>query len=48
VSKRAGDQTSTASFLAIRATWVPWNRAPANSFSLGIRSPFPPAIVDAP
>ena len=36
------------SFKPIFATWTPWKRAPASSFSLGIRSPSPPAMVDAP
>jgi len=33
---------------AMAATCFPWKRAAASSFSLGIRSPFPPAMVDAP
>jgi hypothetical protein len=37
-----------ASFLAIVATWRPWNLAMASSFSLGRRLPSPPAIVEAP
>jgi len=36
------------SFAVISATCRPWKRAPASSFSLGIRSPLPPAMVDAP
>src|SRR5690606_30647375 len=36
------------SFAAISATCLPWKRAPSSSFSLGIRSPLPPAIVVAP
>ena len=37
-----------ASFLAMVATWRPWNLAMASSFSLGRRLPSPPAIVEAP
>lgn len=33
---------------AIFATYRPWYRAPASSFSDGNRSPEPPAMVDAP
>ena len=36
------------SFKAIRATCAPWYRAPASSLSLGIRSPWLPAMVEAP
>jgi hypothetical protein len=36
------------SFAAICATWRPWKRAPASSFSLGWRWPWPPAMVVAP
>jgi len=35
-------------FFAICATCRPWNRAAASSFSLAMRSPLPPAIVDVP
>ena len=37
-----------ASFLAMVATWRPWNLAMASSFSLGRRLPSAPAIVEAP
>jgi len=37
-----------AIFTAIAATCRPWNLAPRSSFSEGMRSPFPPVIVDAP
>lgn len=36
------------SFAAVSATKRPWCRAPANSFSLGIRDPSPAAMVVAP
>ena len=36
------------SLAAICATWRPWKRAMANSFSLGCRLPSVPASVDAP
>ena len=36
------------SFLAMVATWRPWKRAIANSFSLGIRLPSDAAMVVAP
>ncbi len=37
-----------ASREAIAATCRPWKRAASSSFSLGMRSPEPPAIVEAP
>lgn len=36
------------SLAVIVATWRPWNRAAASSFSLGMRAPVLPAIVEAP
>jgi hypothetical protein len=36
------------SFVAICVTCCPWNRAMSSSWALGMRSPFPPAIVEAP
>ena len=37
-----------ASFAAMVATCLPWKRAAASSFPLGILSPLVPAMVDAP
>src|ERR1019366_9572194 len=44
----AGPSHLPANFFAIWVTWRPWNRAIANSFSLGTRFPSPPASVPAP
>ena len=36
------------SLTATPATCRPWKRATASSFAVGVRSPFGPAMVDAP
>ncbi len=36
------------SLVAMPATWRPWKRAMPSSCSLGWRSPWPPAMVEAP